>query len=107
MLGAADDRHIRARPGGLDQAEGRLPAADRRGEIEAAASDVLRKRFHRRPARIGAAADEREITSGAQEAAGRAGHAPGMDDGAHLEVVADDETREAQPASEEAADDVG
>src|SRR4029453_11922189 len=87
MLGAADDRHVRARARGLYQAEGRLTAPGRRGDIEDAASDVLRKGLGGCPSGVGAATDEREIAAGTQEPAGRAGHAPGVNDGAHLEVV--------------------
>src|SRR5262245_34837881 len=98
MLGAADDRYVRARPHGLDQAKGRLTAPDRRGEIENATRDVLGERLGRRPAGVGAPTDEREIAAGAEEPAGRASHAPGMDHGAHLEIVADDEPRKAEPS---------
>src|SRR5262249_31107213 len=107
MLGAADDRHVRARPPGLDQATGGLTAPDRRGEIENAALDVLCERLGRRSPSVGTPTDEREIAAGAEEPAGRAGHAPGVDDGTHLEIVAHDEAREAEPPPQKAADDGG
>src|SRR4030095_9758417 len=107
MLGAADERHVRARPHGLDQAKGRLTAPDRRSKIENATRDVLCERLRRRPHGAGAPTGERETAAGAEEPAGRAGHAPRVDDGAHLEIVADDEAREAAPSPKKAADDVG
>jgi len=107
MLGAADDRHVWARPHSLDQAKGRPTAPDRRGEIENAALDVLRDRLGRRPASVGTPTDERKIAAGAEEPAGRAGHAPGVDDGTHLEIVAQDEAREAEPSPQKAVDDFG
>src|SRR5262249_59427824 len=99
MLGAADDRHIRARAHGLDQAKGRLTAPDRRGQIENAARDVLRERLGRRPPAVAASTDEREIAAGAEEPAGRAGPTPRGGGRAPPQVGAGAEGGEGEPAA--------
>src|SRR5882724_4381153 len=107
MLGTADHREIGAGAGGVDEPADRLPAPHGRSDVEDTSFDVPADRRHGLVSSLRAPTDEREIAAGAQEPSSRAGDAPGAGDGGHLEVIAQDETVEAETSPQQTADDLG
>src|SRR5262245_44185578 len=107
MLGTADDGEVRPGAGRVDQPpDGAAPALPRR-DVQDSELDIAADLQHGLVARLGAAADQREVAAGAEEPSGRFGDAPARRHRGHLEIVAHDEAVEAQSASQEPRDDLG
>src|SRR5918996_2951985 len=104
MLGTADHRDVGWRSSRLDEPANGAAAPPGSGEVECPAVDLPSDRRRGLTPGLGATTDECEITPGGEESHGRARDAFGAGDGAHLEIVTQDEAGEAETPSEEAAD---